>query len=121
MNVELEEDLPKEIRNKGERSLVGKLWLERKISSGVRESMMAKVWKLNRVAKFLEVGKNVFVVTFANHANKQRVWKGKPWLFDNQLMVLKVFDGFRPPMKICFDREELWVLMYNLPLAFMTK
>lgn len=60
LNVELDDDIPEEIRTKGERSLVGKLWMERKISLGVIESTMAKIWKLSRAAKFLEVGEERF-------------------------------------------------------------
>ncbi|KAF5457896.1 hypothetical protein F2P56_021970 [Juglans regia] len=120
-NVEPNDSIPEEIKNKGDRSLVGKVWMERKISQGVIESTIAKVWKLSRVAKFLEVGKNVFVIIFATHTDKHKVWGGKPWLFNNQLMVLQIFDGFIPPLKMIFEREDLWVQKHNLPLAYMTK
>ncbi|XP_042942825.1 uncharacterized protein At4g02000-like [Carya illinoinensis] len=51
----------------------------------------------------------------------QKVWNGRPWLFDNQLFVLKEFEGYTPLHRVNFDYECLWVWMHNLPLSCMTK
>ncbi|KAF5443043.1 hypothetical protein F2P56_035638 [Juglans regia] len=82
---------------------------------------MAKVWKISKHAVFHECGANVFTLTFATHADKYKVLDGKPWLFDNGLFALKLFDGLNQPNKIRFDCEEFWVQFHNLPLAYMNR
>ncbi|XP_035539649.1 uncharacterized protein LOC118344020 [Juglans regia] len=63
----------------------------------------------------------MFVISFENQKDRERVLEGKPWLFDNQLFVLKLFDGLTPPRKMNFDFEEFWVHLNNLPLACMSR
>lgn len=82
---------------------------------------MNKVWRISKATKFLEVSTNTSVITFETQADKERVWAGRPWLFDNQLLALKSFDGFTPPQLMSFDIESFWVRIHNLPLACMTK
>lgn len=55
---------------------------------------MAKFWKLNVKAIYREVGPNIFIISFENHANKQRVESGQPWLFDNHFFAIDKFDSF---------------------------
>lgn len=53
--------------------------------------------------------------------NRDRVLRGRPWLFDNHLFVLKIFDGHIQPSKIYFDKEFFWVQLYNLPIRRMNR
>ncbi|XP_042964509.1 uncharacterized protein LOC122298706 [Carya illinoinensis] len=115
--IDIEDELPDDLFEKEERSLVGRVCIERSISQEVIESTLAKIWRISRRAKFLEVCPNTFVITFANLADKIRVWEGRPWLFDNHLLVMKLYDGLRPPHKMDFSQKKMWVQMYNLPLA----
>lgn len=76
--------------------------MDRNISKEVVESTMKKIWRISKPAKFLEVVSNIFTVTFANLADKDRVWSGRPSLFDYHLFVLKPFDENTPPQKLIF-------------------
>lgn len=58
---------------KGERSLVGKIHLERRIGKEVISTMIATIWKISKLAIFVEAGSNTFIITFTIHADKQRV------------------------------------------------
>lgn len=66
---------------------------------------MVKIWKVSRLAKFQDCGDNMFTVTFATHADRQKVMARRPWSFDNNLFALKVINAFTPPSKIQFDSE----------------
>lgn len=50
-----------------------------------------------------------------------RVMEGRPWLFDNHLFILQLFDAFTKPSKLNFDRKVFWVQIYNLPLGCMNE
>ncbi|KAF5458959.1 hypothetical protein F2P56_022951 [Juglans regia] len=82
---------------------------------------MTKIWRISKRAVFQEVEKNVFVVTFETHADKNRILEGMPWLFDNVLFPLRPYDGRLQPTQIKFESEIFWLQMHDLPLGKMTK
>jgi hypothetical protein len=45
--------------------------------------------------------------------------RGRPWLFDGNLVAIAEFDGFTPPSQMDFEKVVFWVRMYNLPLVCM--
>ncbi|XP_042974862.1 uncharacterized protein LOC122306500 [Carya illinoinensis] len=104
---------------RGARSLVGRLWAERRVGKEVIRSTMAKIWRVGRGFGFQEIATNLFVIMFENQEDKLRILEGRPWLFDNWLFVLKPFDGFVSPQWMNFDKEVFWVRLNNLPLALM--
>lgn len=54
------------------------------------------------------------MITFATQTDKWRVWEGKPWLFDNCLIVLNLYDGFIQPAEMSFAIERFWVQLHDL-------
>ncbi|XP_042942757.1 uncharacterized protein LOC122276936 [Carya illinoinensis] len=124
-----EEDCPIEIQKrwtgvmqgKEDRSLIGKIVLERRIGKDTARTMMKRVWKVGKPLEFQEIDRNCYVITFASRRDKLRVMSGCPWLFDNHLFVLKDFDGETQPSMIDFDHACLWIQMLNLPLSYMNK
>lgn len=48
--------MEKGMSEKGEKSLVGKIWLDRRIGKDFVESTMAKVWRVSKPAKFRRSG-----------------------------------------------------------------
>ncbi|XP_042983285.1 uncharacterized protein LOC122312689 [Carya illinoinensis] len=119
--ITFDEDVGEELKHKRECSLVGKFCMDRNVSKEVLENTMKKVWRISRPAKFQEVGTNVFTISFANIADKQRVWSGRPWLFDYHLFVLKPLDENIPPQKMKFLQERFWVQLHDMPLSCMNE
>ncbi|KAF5452120.1 hypothetical protein F2P56_027153, partial [Juglans regia] len=79
-----------------------------------------KVWRLNGSFMVHEICLNLFVFVLEIQKDKEKVMSGKLWLFDNQLLVLNVFDGMTL-QKMCFNYESFWVRLNNLPLDCMTR
>lgn len=107
-NLWLTED-ESSMKDKEDRSLFEKVWLDRLIGKEIMSSTKANVWRVSWPAKFQEVGNNIFIITFSTHANKVKVLEGHPWLFDNHLFMLQMFDAFAQPSKLLFEREVFWV------------
>lgn len=61
------------------------------------------------------------MITFANKSDRDKVLDGDPWLFENSLLVLKLFDGRTKSHLLDFDREDFWIQMFNLPLGGMNR
>ncbi|KAF5470878.1 hypothetical protein F2P56_011366 [Juglans regia] len=110
-----------DVKKKGDLSLIGKVCSDRSVGKDIISNAMAKIWRISKRAIFQEVDKNVFVLTFATHADKQRILDGRPWLFDNVLFPLRPYDGLLLPGQIKFESEIFWVQLHDLPLGLMTR
>ncbi|XP_042969125.1 uncharacterized protein LOC122301818 [Carya illinoinensis] len=119
--ITLENEATREVQRKGELCLIGKIWMDRSIGKNIIEATMAKIWTLSKQAKFTEVGSNVFIISFANHADRGRVIEGRPWLFDKHIFVIDLFDGFTQPSSMKFDSAAMWVQLHNMPLVGINK
>jgi hypothetical protein len=58
---------------------------------------------------------------FEDESDMRRVLKGRPWLFDRQIMVLNEFDGSIPISQMQFTHSPFWVQVHEMPLLLMTK
>ncbi|XP_041011254.1 uncharacterized protein LOC121255023 [Juglans microcarpa x Juglans regia] len=117
--IELEEEAREEVHRKCEWCLIGKFYMERSIGRAIVESTMVKIWRVGKQATVKEVGPNVFIITFSTQMDKKRIEEGRPWSFDNNLFVIKPFDGYVQPNMMKFDNALLWVQMHNLLLVGM--
>ncbi|KAG6658375.1 hypothetical protein CIPAW_04G156400 [Carya illinoinensis] len=80
--VDVGEEAEEEVWEQGERSVIGKICMERLIGSEIISLTMGKIWRINKPAEFREVGDNKFVVIFRSLTDKLLVMDGRPWLFD---------------------------------------
>lgn len=76
---------------------------------------------MSKPTVFQECDPNLFTVTFDTYVDKQKMMEGRPWLFDNCLFILKLFDGFSQLSKINFDSELFLVQLHNLSFAYMNR
>lgn len=96
------------MQKKGEKCLIEKVCLDWVISKSIISSTMAKNWTLSKPATLLEVGSNLFIIVFNTHANKQKVEEWRPWLFYNNLFIIRKFDGVSQSGRMKFDHKSLW-------------
>lgn len=76
----------------------------------VLKKKMGKIWKISKLAFFRDVGKNLYTITFDIEVDKQHVMDGRPWLFNNKLLVLKQLDGFSQSKPPSLDTEYMYKL-----------
>lgn len=100
---------------------MGKVISDRIIGNEVVRRIIEKIWRVGKPLEFHELRSNSFIITLANPGDKNSVMEGKPWLFDNYLFVLKMFNEITQSHKMCFKQEEFWVQIHNSPLACMNK
>lgn len=67
----------------------------------------------------MEARLNIFIITFATHEDKQGIWDGRPWIFDNHHFVVKQFKGTLHLHQIKLKYENFWIQMHELPLDLM--
>lgn len=91
-----------DMEKKGERCFVGCIIAEKLINKEAFLSMMLKLWKTRGKIGFNEIEEKLWLIEFSEEQNKRRVWEGRPWLFDGNLIVLQDFDEITPLAKMCF-------------------
>lgn len=75
--------------------LVGKLLLHRAISIDVLKSSLVKTWVVRGSIECKALGGNIFIFCFQNAEDKERVFHGGPWHYENNLQVLTEYMGSR--------------------------
>ncbi|KAL3530133.1 hypothetical protein ACH5RR_009455 [Cinchona calisaya] len=70
------------------RSLIRRIMGERMAIVGVKNFCSIR-WGYPKKLEIIELGVSIFQFTFGNQMDLERVLNTGPWLFDNQLLVVK--------------------------------
>lgn len=72
----------------------------------VIRTTMNKIWRISKAATSTEVGKNPLIISFAIEADIYWVMDEYPWLYDNELMILKMPEVSSQPLATCFETKN---------------
>lgn len=109
VGVEIEEVDVVDSKEECNRSLVGKIYGEKRINFVGLRNTMTTIWPAKEPFKVRELGTNLFQFVFSNQEDMRRVINGKTWTFDQYYLILK---ELREGMNIHtepFNEVEAWV------------
>lgn len=90
------------------RSLIGKLIGDRIANFNGVKRFAESAWGNPRKLKIAKIGQNLFQFNFEQDTDKERVISGGPWIYDNQLLIMKQWyeriEDDQP-----FKNEAFWV------------
>ena len=69
-------------------SLIGKFLTCKPFNRKAAKNMLQRVWVLGKELQIFEVGINLFQFKFQSEYKLDRILRGGPWTFDNQLLML---------------------------------
>lgn len=69
-------------------SLIGKFLTSKSYNRKAAKNTLRKAWGLEKELQISEVGSNLFQFKFQSEYDLERILKGGPWCFDNQLLML---------------------------------
>lgn len=102
------------------RSAMGKILTQKGINLGGLKASMDLAWGYPKGLKVMEIGGGIFQFVFGKEMDLLRVLAGGPWLFNNQLIVLKRWEVGIKPDQINFSYSPFWIQLRALPLEFMS-
>ncbi|XP_059436282.1 uncharacterized protein LOC132169233 [Corylus avellana] len=108
----------KDLRQKGERCIVGRIGSEKRINKEAFMVMIRRLWKIVGNIVFKELQDNMWLFEFSKVEDKCRVLEGRPWLFDRYILILNEFDG-SPPSQMDFSKSPFWIQIHDMPLVCM--
>lgn len=88
--------------------------VEKAINKEAFRRTLTAVWGLIEAVGFHEIGDKLHIIQFKKRADLKRIWDGRPWAFDLNLLELQHYE-----MRL--THEVFWVQMHTLPLGCMTR
>ena len=95
--------------------LIGKLLTERSFNVEAFKRTITTVWAPIHGLVIRALRPNLFAFQFFHWRDMMKVLDGRPWNFDNMLVLLKEADGDEPPDQVTLNQSPFWVRLKNLP------
>ena len=88
-------------------SLLGKFLTCRPFNKKATTNTLKKAWGLEGGVQIMEVGSNLFQFKFQTEFEMERVFKGGPWTFDNQALMLHRWQKGMTAHNVKFESIQL--------------
>lgn len=89
------------------RSLKGKVFKEKRTNFvGIKSSIM-KLWQHRGLCKVVGIAQNVYQFKIDDTSERDGVMQGRPWLFDNHLLVLQLWEENLSWNEECFNVSSI--------------
>lgn len=106
--------VPKDIDDKVSLMLVGRLVTNRSFNMEAFKCTILMAWGVSKNVLVNAIATNLFVFQFFHWRDKVKVLEGRPWCFDQHLLVLNDISGNEQPTQVLLF-FSLLDPNYNLP------
>ena len=89
-------------------SLIGKFLKCRTLNKRAAQGTLKRAWRLENQAQVVEVGANLSQFKFNSEFDMNRVLKGGPRTFDNQVLLLVHWKSGMTVDNVRFDLASFW-------------
>ena len=84
------------------------------------KNTIRRAWGVDDTMQILEVGPNLFQFKFQSEFEINRIFKGGPWSFDNQLLMLQRWNKGMTMGNIIMEKASLWVQIWGAPFDMLS-
>lgn len=102
-------------------SLVGKICSNKCMSKNVVFMILRTVWFTKEAIKVKKLENNVFLFSFKNETDRNRIWRRRPWSVNGSHLILREWSPDLALSNINFNLSSFWVQVHGLPMRFMIK
>ncbi|CAL1377805.1 unnamed protein product [Linum trigynum] len=81
---------------------------------------LTKAWNLRHTFHMTNKENQLYGFLFLDQQDRDKVLRGGPWHYDNNLLIFKKGDAFHKPRMEDFNIMEIWVRIFGLPDALKT-
>ena len=110
----LDEGLKEEIESCS-LSLIEKFLTCKPFNKKAMQNTLKRVWGLSDGLQIIEVGSYLFQFKFKSKFELEQMWKGGPWTFDNEVLMLHKGQSGMMAKNVQFDAISLWVQIWGAP------
>ena len=101
-------------------SLIGKFLTCKPFNKMAAKNTIWRAWGVDDVMQILEVSPNLFQFKFRSKFEMDRILRGGPWSFENQLLMLKRWKKGMTVGNIKMENVSLWVQIWGVPLDMIS-
>ena len=101
-------------------SLIGKFLTCKNFNKRAAKTTLKKAWGLENEVKIVEVGSNLFQFKFNTEFDLERIFKGGPWTFDNQMLLLTKWKKGMKADNVELNHASLWVQIWGAPFDMIS-
>ncbi|XP_021731496.1 uncharacterized protein LOC110698385 [Chenopodium quinoa] len=95
--------------------LIGRLCTNRPYNVEAFKRTMLKVWNLSNNLVIRVLNPNLFAFQFFHWRDKEKILRGRPWCWENHLLILAEIVGDEQPDRVKLNLSPFWVRVMNLP------
>ena len=126
MKLTVEEEETIQIANEGRREeiescslcLIGKFLTCKTFNKKAAKTTLT--WGLENEVQIVEVGSNLFQFKFNTEFDLERILKGGPWTFDNQMLLLMKWRKGMKADNVKLNHASLWVQIWEAPFDMIS-
>ena len=101
-------------------SLIGKFLTCKPFNKKVAKNTVRRAWGLEDKVQIVEVGFNLFQFKFNTEFDMERILKGGPWSFDNQLLMLTRWKKGMKAENVQLQHVALWFQIWGAPFDMVS-
>ena len=101
-------------------SLIGKFLTCKPFNKRAALNTLKRSWGLEESVQVMEVGTNLFQFKFNTEYDLERVFRGGPWTFDNQVLMLRRWQRGMTAENIRFESVSLWIQIWGAPFDMVS-
>ena len=94
--------------------------VSRLINKVAAKNTIRRAWGLNESMQILEVGLNLFQLKFQSEFDLDRILRGGPRSFDNQLLLLQRWKKGMNVGNIRLELASLWIQIWDAPFDMVS-
>ncbi|XP_021770736.1 uncharacterized protein LOC110734918 [Chenopodium quinoa] len=83
--------------------------------------VLKTLWRIDDNVVVRMIDTNLFVFQFFNIEDKNKVLDGRPWAFDNQILLLKETKADEQPSDVEFNSCSFWIRLIDVPFGRRNK
>ena len=100
--------------------LIGKLLTCRSFNKRAAQGTLKRAWGLGNQVQVVEVRVNLYQFKFTSEFDMNRVLKGGPWTFNNQVLLLIRWKSGMTAGNVKFEAVSCWVQIWGAPFDMVS-
>ena len=101
-------------------SLIGKFLTCKPFNKKAALNTLKRAWGLEESVQIVEVGASLFQFKFNTEYDLERVFRGGPWTFDNQALMLQRWKKGMTAENVRFESVALWIQIWGAPFDMVS-
>ncbi|CAH9114720.1 unnamed protein product [Cuscuta epithymum] len=99
--------------------VVGTVITDKMVKFSSLQNLMASLWRPGKGISIKEIGEKRYMFTFFHPIDMKHVLEDGPWIFEQNLLVLRALQPGDVPLRVPLNEAEFLVQAHDIPYDFM--